>query len=175
MAEESLIMLKVEGDYLESIEQKEIDINRLSNLVFKVLKRCFNPVDKKILGLTLDEVFYYWELVLFMEKFADQVKRLPRHFKTLNKDQSIIEIYNELIDNYKLMMKAHFTKDIELVTESISKKPIMFKKCDEAADRLSKIYIPTLEKLRLMNTHIGDMGKVLLKLNYQAGVESTNK
>ena len=90
MAEESLIMLKVEGDYLESIEQKEIDINRLSNLVFKVLKRCFNPVDKKILGLTLDEVFYYWELVLFMEKFADQVKRLPRHFKTLNKDQRII-------------------------------------------------------------------------------------
>ena len=153
------------ADLYEQIEQKEIDINKLCNLIFKVSKLSFNPVDRNILKLTLDDVFYYWEMASFLEKFADQVKRVPRYFKKIPLDEQLTKTFNKLMEHYSMAMKGNFTKNINLGSQVMVNKVKLFEECDTHSNRLPKEYSQVIEKFNLMNTHVGNLGKVLLKLS----------
>jgi len=152
-------------DNYEEIKSKEGDINKLSNLIFKILKRSFNPVDRNILKLTLDDIFYYWELTLFLEKFADQIKRIPKYCKDLKPNEDLLRIYNNILDQYNLAMKANYTKSVDLAADVMAKKGATFKECDVLTASLTKDYSYVLEKIRNMNSHTGNISKVLLKLH----------
>ena len=153
------------ADLYEQIEQKEIDINKLCNLIFKVSKLSFNPVDRNILKLTLDDVFYYWEMASFLEKFADQVKRVPRYFKKIPLDEQLTKTFNKLMEHYSMAMKGNFTKNINLGSQVMVNKVKLFEECDTHSNRLPKEYSQVIEKFNLMNIHVGNLGKVLLKLS----------
>ncbi|MEK6948573.1 MAG: AbrB/MazE/SpoVT family DNA-binding domain-containing protein [Nanoarchaeota archaeon] len=152
-------------DLFEQIEQKEMDINKLCNLIFKVSKLSFNPVDRNTLKLTLDDVFYYWELALFLEKVADQIKRIPRYVKGLPIDEDLIKTYNKLMDHYSMVMKANFLKKVDLAVQVMVNKQQIAEECDEHRQKLSKDYGLIIEKMKTMNTNIGNLAKVLLKLS----------
>ncbi|MBS3152750.1 phosphate uptake regulator PhoU [Candidatus Woesearchaeota archaeon] len=148
---------------LEALEQKETDVNRLANLVFKVLKRGLDPVDGAKLKLNVDEIFYYWELTLFVEKIGDQLKRIPRHIKS-KVDKTVIDAYNALVEQYKAAMRANFTKNIPLALDVIANKGNIFEKLDYCIDKLPRDYVYFLEKMRSMNIYCGNISKVLLKM-----------
>jgi len=71
MAEDVQNALKgnMEGCF-ESLEQKESDVNRLTNLIFKVLRRGLEHSGGGKVGLSTEDIFYYWELALFIEKIG---------------------------------------------------------------------------------------------------------
>ncbi len=158
------------GDGIEifsSLEQKEIDLNKLSNLVFKVLRNALSPADARNVSLNINEVFYYWELALFIEKVGDQLKRIPRHINN-RVDNKVIDAYHSLTEQYKLAMKANFTKNVSLALDVISDKGKIFEKLDYCVDKLPRDYVYFLEKMRAMNILCGNIAKTLLKMGLNA-------
>src|SRR3989344_7668893 len=63
----------------EQLKLKDEDVNRLYNLVLKLLKKAMNPGDRKILNLQMEEIFYYWDLIINIEEVGDQLKRMSRY------------------------------------------------------------------------------------------------
>ncbi|MBI2148492.1 phosphate uptake regulator PhoU [Candidatus Woesearchaeota archaeon] len=155
---------------IEALQQKETDVNKLANLIFKVLRRGLNPADGVKLGLNVDDIFYYWELTLFVEKVGDQLKRIPRHVQG-KVDLQVIEAYSALVNQYKNAMKANFTKNVTLALDVIASKGDIFNKLDYCLDKLPRDYVYFLEKMRAMNIYCGNIAKVLLKM----GMRSSDK
>lgn len=115
MAEDVRRVLKGVGGNNGVIEQKEMDVNRLTFLMFKALKKCFDPRIRQLLDITLSEIIFYWEVVMFMERVGDQLKRIARYVKN-NREISddILICFDKAFDFYKLSMKAFYTSDQEL-------------------------------------------------------------
>ena len=92
------------------ILERDDDVNRMYNLILKLLKKALNLNDRKILNLNIEEIFYYWDLVGSLEEVADQLKRVVRYLGTSkNVDKRVIELYDQVYDHYKQAMKANFT------------------------------------------------------------------
>ena len=117
-----------------------------------------------MLKLTLDDIFYYWEITLFLEKFADQIKRIPRYYTDLKPNLELVKLYSRIINYYEMAMKAHYTKNVDLTIEVMIGKRDVFKQCDAFTASLPKDYSYVLEKIRNMNTNTSNLSKVLLKL-----------
>src|SRR3989338_484267 len=103
-------------DLLEGIKQKEMDVNRLSFLLFKVLKKCSDNKVRQILDVTHDEVLFYWDIVLNLERIADNFKRLPRYVDGKLSDLKV-EFVKDLIEIYKLIMKAFYKSDLDIAVK----------------------------------------------------------
>ena len=103
-------------DLLEGIKQKEMDVNRLSFLLWKVLKKCSDNKVRQILDVTHDEVLFYWDIVLNLERIADNFKRLPRYVDGKLSDLKI-EFVKDLIESYKLIMKAFYKSDLDIAVK----------------------------------------------------------
>ena len=155
-----------EENFLHHIEQKEIDINKLCNLIFKVIKLAFNPMDRNTLKLTLDDIFYYWEMALFLEKIGDQIKRIPKSYKGLEKDEGLIKTYNKIMEQYGTTMKANYLKNVNLAIQTMINKASMFEELNAHTNRLPKEYFFVIEKMKMMNKNIGNiaMQKLLMPL-----------
>ncbi len=150
-------------DITKIVEEKEIDVNRLSNLIFKVLKRCFNMNDRAILKLELGDVFYYWELTLFVEKVGDQLKRLIRYIKPGVPD-SLIQLFDITMKQYASAMNANFSNNTELALNILTKKREVYDIADKCIKDLPLDSLPSLEKLKNINNYVGNIAKVYLKL-----------
>ncbi len=150
---------------LELLEHKEKDVNRLSNLIFKVLKRGFFHNDRAILKLDLDDIFYYWELTIFIEKVGDQLKRIPRYIKPSSND--LVLVFNEVMQQYCDAMKSNFTKDYDLALNILTKKSQVYNNVDKLLNKLPLDSIPGLEKIKNINNFAGNLVKVYLKLRLQ--------
>ena len=103
-------------DLLEGIKQKEMDVNRLSFLLWKVLKKCSDNKVRQILDVTHDEVLFYWDIVLNLERIADNFKRLPRYVDGKLSDLKV-EFVKDLIEIYKLIMKAFYKSDLDIAVK----------------------------------------------------------
>ena len=150
----------------ELLNNKEENINKLCNFVFKTLKGGFNPNDRAILNLDINDIFYYWELALFVEKVGDQVKRIPRYLKPVVSPELIVA-YDEILKQYSIAMKANFTKDYELALNMLTKKEQIYSLADKCFADLPLSSIPGIEKIKNINNFAGNIAKVLLKLRAQ--------
>lgn len=158
-------------DLKNALEQKELDINRLSNLVFKTLKRGFNSSDRAILKLNLDDVFYYWELTLFVEKIGDQIKRIPRYLKP-GVSAELIKGFDNAIEQYVTSMKANFTRDHELALDILTRKRDIYTNLDRLSNIIPAGSMPGLEKIKNINNYSGNIVKVFLKLGSKKNNQS---
>lgn len=165
MVEDTEKHLKGEGNYIESLKQKDADIFKFHNIVFRTIK-CFlkNPrLNEQHLNML--DILYYWELTLFLEKFADQIKRIPR-YKPPKTNPKIIEAYKEIMDYYRETMKANYTKDSLAAVELINKRKQIFEKCEGLSKYLPKSSYLITEKMKNATNHITYLSKVLIKYAY---------
>ncbi|MBI5391802.1 phosphate uptake regulator PhoU [Candidatus Woesearchaeota archaeon] len=151
---------------VETLDQKETDVDRLSNMIFKTLKRCFNPNDRKILNLGLDDIFYYWELALFLENVADQLKRIPTYIKK-RPSTEIAGVLSFAIGQYENAMKANFTGDTKLAMNVLAKRTEVYNNADKEMHKLRTNELAAVEKMKRINNLAGNIAKVLLRLNYR--------
>lgn len=165
MAEDVSLILtgKENKDRLEILNQKDEDVNKLCNLLLKILRRAHNNNDMKILGLTSEEIFYYWELVISVEEVADQLKRLVRSIKG-KVDSPLIELFNSSMEYYKTAMKANYTKDDELAVGIMIQRKEFSSKCDVIANKLDYTQYLMVEKIKTIYNFSGSIAKTLLKL-----------
>src|SRR3989344_3870559 len=92
------------------------DVNRLSFLLWKALKKCSDNKVRQILDVTHDEVLFYWDIVLNLERIADNFKRLPRYVDGKLSDLKV-EFVKDLIEIYKLIMKAFYKSDLDIAVK----------------------------------------------------------
>lgn len=104
-------------DEYEGIYQRDMDINRLVFLAYRVMRSALlNPRIAKSMRIHPIDVLTNWEIVMRLEKIGDQSKRVARHLRKLSSKKirsEIVTIYNEIKKDYADVMKAYYTKDDE--------------------------------------------------------------
>jgi phosphate uptake regulator len=153
---------------IEELKHKDKDISRLTNLLFKTLKKSFNSVDRTILGLNLNEIFYYWELTLFIEKVAHQLKLVPKNIKPKIAPPEALKMYDEVIKQYTEVTKANFTNDYISAIHLLSGKKTLFTNLDKVIEKMpNKNSVSFIENLKNINDYCSLLAKSLLRLKLE--------
>lgn len=163
MIEDVKLMLNGKANRIEVLNQKDEDVNKLCNLILKVLRRAHNKTDMKLLNLKMDEIFYYWDLVLILEEIGDQLKRMARHIKS-EVDPGLIALFDNCVESYGSAMKSNYTKDRELAVNVMVNRKDFFDRCDKFSENLDRNYCLFLDRLKQMHNLSGNISKTLLKL-----------
>jgi len=139
---------------IASIKSREANINKLSLLVFKILKRYMGAPVKQT-DVPLSEMHHYWEIALFLEKIADQVKRIPLHINAKNKDATLI-LYKNICEYYKKVMHAHYKKDMQEARKLILEKKDIFQKLEKSRIENGTVLVEKLKNMIYQSCSIMD-------------------
>ncbi len=167
MSEDVRRVLKGVNSNGSVIEQKEMDVNRLTFLMYKALKKCLEPKVRQLLDITMTEIIYFWELVMFMERVGDQLKRIPRYIKANQEVRDDILIcFDKGFDLYKLSMKAFYNGDQDLALRIQASKREILGDCENVISHYNDYtLVMVVEKVKNM----------ILQASYIAGAVITFK
>lgn len=103
----------------DSIHQRDSDVNRLHFLAFRVIRKALgNPRIGNSIGKNAWELQSDKSIVLRIEKVADRQKRIAKYLieTRLSKNElnRLKELFKNIHQAYLDVMKAHYTKDVEL-------------------------------------------------------------
>jgi phosphate uptake regulator len=106
----------VESDLSENINIRDLDVNRLVFLAFRVLKKAMKePQFARKLQLSQLDVMKYWTTISELERIADQAKRAARYIRKMRLDEknrkSFEKLYNSVYELYLDTMKSYYTAD----------------------------------------------------------------
>ena len=119
----------------DAIAHKEVDANRLAFIVFKGLKRSnTSPTLREDLKIAPNEVFFLWEIALYLEKTADHLKRLGRELNNESLKETKI-MFQKAKNHYLEAIKSYHKKDQEL---AIKVRPERNKILQEADEQINK-------------------------------------
>ena len=163
MAEDVKLMLDVKGDRIDALNQKDEDVNKLCNLILKVLRRAQHRTDMKILNLKIEDIFYYWDLVLSLEEIGDQFKRMVRYLDK-NPNPEMIVLFDNCIENYNSAMKSNYTKDKDMAVAAMVYRKEFFDRCDKLGQSLDHNNCLFIDRLKQVHNLSGNIAKTLLKL-----------
>lgn len=72
-------MTCLEKDISDNIHHRDIEVNRLTILTQRVIKRAMtNPSLAKQFNMSYEEIFLYWRVAQYLEKLGDLAKRISR-------------------------------------------------------------------------------------------------
>jgi len=162
-----------EYDMAQILRERDADVNRLSFMVFKLLKSCAgDPTICTRLKLSELEVLRYWHLVFIIEKIADEAKRIARLIKNLHAKKSkfdrkgLTKLFQEVKTHYEGVMKAFYKKDFNLADEIYLNKTPMLKKCDEYFEDNKCLEIADITgKFKSIVSQSDDISKIIRYLN----------
>lgn len=124
-------------DNYDSIMLRDKDVNRLSYLVFRVVKYGLQnqAFMQKKHGLDVLQLVQYQHVTIFLESIADEVKRIARYMRSVEKlpekeKQEFEKLYREVRENYVATMKAYYTLDPQSVYTIADKKKRLIEACD---------------------------------------------
>ena len=93
-------------DHFESIYERDMDVNRLVFLAFRVIRASMaNPKLAKHVAIGNLELMYSRDIIMRIEKIGDQTKRIARHIR--NASALTAEERHELSDLYKRLMNDY--------------------------------------------------------------------
>jgi len=152
-----LDMLKVfdEPDEVESIYWRDMDVNRLTFLLHRLVQFYFdNPSIANEKGFTNKKIMTTSTVIRNVERFADNVKRIVKllaRVKLSKKNkEKFLEILKEVFVLYEGTMKSYYKCDIELAFSLAEDKRALMKKMRVFFDEVSSIkWAPTIiEKIK---------------------------
>ncbi len=164
MAEDVKVLLEGGIDRLDALSQKEEDVNKLCNLLLKVLRRgAHNKNDLRLLNLRIEEIFYYWGLVLDLEEIGDQLKRMIRLIPS-KVDPALVPLFDQVMDSYNVAMKSNYLKSRELAIGVMVRRKEFFNTCDFVAEPLDKASTLLIDRIKQIHNLAGNLSGTLLKL-----------
>lgn len=157
-------------DNYENIMHRDKDVNRISYLVFRVVKYGLNNQTfllKKYKLNVLDLFNYQW-LVTYLEAIADEVKRTSRYMrlskKLPDKEKKEFErLYSEVMASYLDTMKAYHTNNISLAHSIAGKRPQLIQACEDFFLRNASVqWVGHLtDRLKRMLSDIHHLGRII--------------
>ncbi len=132
-------LLLGEAKYIDSIAQRDKDVNRLVFLLKRVIRLAFKDHEiAKNLGRKNNELLRDWSMVILLESVGDEVKRISRFWKEADAKsrpfKNLMMINFELNRIYLELMKAYHTDDKKLALDV----ELSHKKRIEEIDKLMK-------------------------------------
>lgn len=145
------------------IIDRDNEINKIYNLLLRILKKAMNPSDRKILELDIIDVPYYWLFITSIEGIGDLLKRMIRYVDEKT-DNEIIELYDQLYEAYKKAVRGNFAKDFELCVEIMNIRKLFADKCEGLINKLGYKYYPIIERIKFIGIYSDDIAKNYIKL-----------
>ncbi len=158
----------LEEDLYENIMVRDKDVNRIGFLITRIIKEGLkNNRLRNVMKKSPLDLHYDWKWAKQIELIANDTKRIARVMKELKADtkakKQIDDLYGEIEEMYKEMMKAYYKKDAELAIKDSVKKSELIKKCDALHEKYEKIkHVPVLvEKFKTMIGNIHSAGQMI--------------
>ncbi len=163
--------LTVNQNNYENIYQRDEDVNRLSFLVFRTVKFALNnPQTLKNFNITPLGLLGYWQLTNYLEKIADETKRISRFVtraKLKGKRASdFVILYSKIESHYLETMKIYHNKDKESAIKLTDKKQYYIELCDEyLKNYINSKWVPNLiERLKIMINEIHSILRIVYEI-----------
>jgi len=145
-----------------NLNERDKDVNRLYFLLYRtILYNLENPLKSlKNLKLASPELLNYHFCGFYLEKVADEIRRIARftHRLNLNKTQEteLKDFLTQINQFYLNVMKAIYKKDKKTAFELAEKKKIFNKILNESTDRNKKIdgYEAVVSRIYLLLNNI---------------------
>ncbi len=166
MAEDAENNMLGKGDYIEILKQKDTDISRMYHLIFRTIKCAQKPENRTTLKIDIGEMLYYWELTTFLERVANQIKRIPR-YTPVKTNPKVIAAYKKLVEYYKETMKANYTKNINSAIDLINERKELFEEFESLSKYLPKTSQIMIEKMKNAADLTSQISKTFLRHHYK--------
>ena len=159
--------LTAKNDTHKTILARDFDINKLSYLGFKVIKRALKrPQVAQELNLSPAHLLDYWLIILKLEKTGDALKRLSRTKSQLPQSkirrEEIISLFQTLQEAYLKLMKAYHNKDSKLAREIADDRRNGLISCVAFGEKHKDYHSNSfVENFKDVHEYIGDIARVL--------------
>ena len=149
-----------------NVYDQDIDVNKLSFLVLRVVKR---SLDDPWLGKKMEmdnfQLLETWILITKLEKIADALKRIYALGNKLDLDNSEMKKLNSLLlklkDSYLKVMNSYHSMDCKMAYEAASLKRGYMLDCEKLFDKKNNSnVIKIVERLKDIQTYMGDIARV---------------
>ncbi len=165
MIEDSKLCYKEKN--CESLHIRDQDVNRLSILIFRIIKKALSdPYTAKSLNMNPSELNKMWALTFFIEKIADNAKRIGRYIETkkYNKENiaRLLELYSLIESEYIATISSYYKEDKDMAFKVSSRKDQIMHMCDELANKyVTKENEHVICKLKEMESDIHDISRLV--------------
>lgn len=155
-----IISLATKEDCYDSLFQRDLDINRLVYLSYRVMRQAFlNPRVERILKTNGIELLTDWLVTMHLEKIGDQAKRIARALKNLkipnSEQRELGNIFKLIEKGYSETMKSYYTRDRELAYKMENENPARINRCNNFLKRnRDESSIKIIENLKAMSSSI---------------------
>ncbi len=164
-------------DCSESIYQRDFDVNRFSFLLLRAINGAVeDPNIAKLLNVKSSELMMIRLISVNIEDIGDEIKRVARFLGSQDLDEklkkSLLLLLSDIEKSYLKVMKAYYTKDVELAFEVDFWKDDFVEKCNKLYDKYHVSgFARILERLKKMSSGISNLAWVI----YSSGFENEKK
>ena len=118
----------------DSVVGRDIEVNRLSLLGFRTARAATdNPRLLKLFNTTYWNIMLAKQMILYLERFADQVKRIIRTAKESKIDgklkKGVLKLMEKVSGNYNSVMKIYHETDRQAAFKAETTTRALFKDC----------------------------------------------
>ncbi len=116
----------------ESVMGRDKEVNRLSLLGFRTARAATdNPRLLKLFNTSYWNVMISKQVITCLERFADQVKRIIRESKEVDKawKEDALKLMKTISENYSQVMKVYYEKDRQAAFKTETKVRLILKDC----------------------------------------------
>lgn len=127
----------IETDHYESIFERDMDVNRLVFLAYRVIRGAMiNPKMAKYMVMSNNELMFSRDIICEVEKMSDHTKRIARHLRgatSLTKEErrALMDLYQRIMKDYLAVMKAHYKRDAALAFKVEVENKDVIRMCNE--------------------------------------------
>lgn len=151
-----------EKNILETLKQKDSDISRLNYFSIRLTNSIIKNKIRR--DIKYEEILYYTEMINYLEKFANQIKRIPRYIgKAPN---SVQEVFKKISNMYKETMRANYLSDPAAVIELMNKREDLYSECEKLIKYIPKKSYGLIEKMKNAIEKNAQFSKAILKYKY---------
>jgi len=150
----------------ENLAQRDIDVNRLTFLIIRVIKKAFdNPYVLRGLKTNCMTLSDTLRMVGCMEKIADALKRIGRDGTQKKFSGTQVKqlggIYSAIEEGYLKVMKSYYTKNIEGTYEVSENKQELHRKINKLiANEVDGAAIRMLVRMREITDNNVDLARI---------------
>ncbi len=154
----------------QDIVKRDYDINRLTHLSSRIIKKCLSypPLAKK-LEVTVTDLFYYNELINYLERIGDEIKRVSRLIvaSALPSKQttSYTRIYASIHQLYLDTMKALYSTDESMAYELAKQRDPILEEINKAILELKNPQLfSAFERLKAVTVFIRNIARLIYQV-----------
>ncbi len=160
-------------DHCVSINNSDLDVNRLYYVVGRITKAAVNnPQLVKEMNLTYYDIMNIWRMLINLENFADECKRISRLLRQVKlkktEIEELLQIYKDIESMYAESMKAFYNKDRELAYAVLEKRRPIVKRINDFLEIESgNIVVRIIEKMKNMVTNVKQISRIVVDISME--------